>query len=125
MGNENSGRKSTDELTKQTKRILHEAGLAGAELIRTAINQKPEMVVGRDGKKHKRKNIIPMSAIESAQFAINHSIGKPTTTILQVEGRMTMKEITEKAKEFDQKARDNGGQPTIVLVPVKTENEGN
>ena len=121
MGRENSGRKSADELSKQTKRILHEAGLAGAQLIRKAISQKTELVTSKGGKVHRRKVIIPQSKIEAAEFAINHSIGKPTQRIFQVEGRMTMQEIAEKAKEFAQKSAQDSTQPTIILVPVKDE----
>lgn len=110
MGNENSGRKSADELTKQTKRILHEAGLLGAQTIAKCLKSKS------------RKNLIPVSRLMSAEFAINHSIGKPTQRIYQVEGRMTMAEIAEKAKEFAAKGDDT---PTIVLVPVKADNDEN
>lgn len=125
MGNANSGRKSQDQLTKETKQILHEAGLAGAQLISKAISQKTELVESKGGKVHRRKVIIPQSKIEAAEFAINHSIGKPTQRIYQVEGRMTMQEIAEKAAEFAEKAAADPTQPTIILVPVKADNEKN
>lgn len=108
-GNKNSGRKSQDQLTRETKQILHEAGLIGAQLIMDNITMK-------------RKKTISISRLMSAEFAINHSIGKPTQHVFQIEGRMTMAEIAEKAKQF----RDRGEtEPTIVLVPVKGDNEEN
>ena len=108
-GNAESGRKSQDSLTKETKQILHEAGLLGAQMI-------------RDNVKSKRKKPMSLSRLQSAEFAINHSIGKPATTIYQVEGRMTLAEITKKAKE---RAEQGDDSPTIVLVPVAPDNSEN
>lgn len=96
------GRKAKDANTFQAQRILTEAAVKGAQLIRRYISQ--------------RKGSVSGTKLKAAEIALAHALGTPRQKILLKTGALTMQDILELASQED---KNNGHKEGEVVEEVE------
>ena len=108
------------EATRQTQQTLTEAAVYGAKLVRDAL--RGYSVV--NGKRVKVSRVAN-SKLNAAKIAIEHSLGLPKAKIELKTDALTMKDIAELAKTFDELNTKQPESETIELLPKPSNNAKN